>query len=151
VADIAAALSGERRSGAEPFVPWPLSAGAPTVDLVVFGAHRRGGPLEHQLISRGAAWRGPVRSSADYRMYRLATEPPKPGVLRHPDGAPLLGERWSVSPAALGTFLDQLPRPMQLGRVTLADGTEVVGFGCEPTAVTAEADDLTDLGEWPIG
>lgn len=151
VADIAAALSGERRSGAEPFVPWPLSAGAPAVDLVVFGAHRRGGPLEHQLISRGAAWRGPVRSSADYRMYRLATEPPKPGVLRHPDGAALLGERWSVSPAALGTFLDQLPRPMQLGRVTLADGTEVVGFGCEPTAVTAEADDLTDLGEWPIG
>ncbi|MBB1035943.1 allophanate hydrolase, partial [Dietzia sp. CQ4] len=151
VADIAAALAGERGSGAEPLVPWPLRAGAPAVDLVVFGAHRRGGPLEHQLTSRGAAWRGPVRSSADYRMYRLDTEPPKPGVLRHPDGAALLGERWTVSPAALGSFLDQLPRPMQLGRVTLEDGTEMVGFGCEPTAVTPEADDLTELGEWPLG
>lgn len=151
VADIAAALAGERGSGAEPLAPWPLRAGAPAVDLVVFGAHRRGGPLEHQLTSRGAAWRGPVRSSADYRMYRLDTEPPKPGVLRHPDGAALLGERWTVSPAALGSFLDQLPRPMQLGRVTLEDGTEMVGFGCEPTAVTAEADDLTELGEWPLG
>ena len=53
--------------------------------------------------------------------------------------------------AALGAFLDELPRPMQLGRVTLEDGTEMVGFGCEPTAVTPEADDLTERGEWPIG
>jgi allophanate hydrolase len=144
-------LAGDAGSEAEPFAPWPLRAGAPAVDLVVFGAHRRGGPLEHQLTSRGAAWRGPVRSSADYRMYRLGTEPPKPGVLRHPDGAELLGERWMMSPAALGSFLDELPRPMQLGRVTLEDGTEMVGFGCEPTAVTPEADDLTERGEWPIG
>ncbi|MEH6622093.1 MAG: allophanate hydrolase [Dietzia maris] len=160
VAGIAAALAdgagaaggtGEALPDPASLDPWPLGAGAPAVDLVVFGAHRRGGPLEHQLTSRGAAWRGPVRSSADYRMYRLDTEPPKPGVLRHPDGAELLGERWMMSPAALGSFLDELPRPMQLGRVTLADGTEVVGFGCEPTAVTPEADDLTERGEWPIG
>ncbi|GAA1731483.1 allophanate hydrolase [Dietzia kunjamensis subsp. schimae] len=151
VADIAADLAGSRGPEEEPADPWPLRAGAPAVDLVVFGAHRRGGPLEHQLTSRGALWRGPVRSSADYRMYRLDTEPPKPGVLRHPDGAELLGERWTISSAALGTFLDELPRPMQLGRVTLEDGTEMVGFGCEPTAVTPEADDLTERGEWPIG
>ncbi|WP_216695014.1 allophanate hydrolase [Dietzia psychralcaliphila] len=150
-AGIAAALAGELDRGEELLVPWPLRAGASAVDLVVFGAHRRGGPLEHQLTSRGAVWRGPVRSSADYRMYRLDTEPPKPGVLRHPDGAELLGERWTISPAALGSFVDELPRPMQLGRVTLTDGTEMVGFGCEPTAVTPEADDLTELGEWPIG
>ena len=145
VAGIAAALA----DGALP-EPWPLGAGAPAVDLVVFGAHRRGGPLEHQLTGRGAAWRGPVRSSADYRMYRLDTAPPKPGVLRHAEGAELLGERWTLSPAALGDFLDELPRPMQLGRVTLSDGTEVTGFGCEPTAVTAAAEDLTDAGEWPM-
>ncbi|MDX2357685.1 allophanate hydrolase [Dietzia sp. PP-33] len=147
----AAGPRGRGDSATGPLVPWPLRAGAPAVDLVVFGAHRRGGPLEHQLTARGATWRGPVRSSADYRMYRLDTEPPKPGVLRHPDGAELLGERWTISPAALGSFLDELPRPMQLGRVTLADGTESVGFGCEPTAVTPGADDLTDLGEWPLG
>lgn len=143
--------SADRESGKESPVPWPLLAGAATVDLVVFGAHRRGGPLEHQLTARGAVWRGPVRSSTDYRMYRLDTQPPKPGVLRHPDGASLLGERWTLSPAALGSFLEELPRPMQLGRVTLADGAEMIGFGCEPTAVTVEADDLTALGEWSIG
>lgn len=146
VAGLAADLAGLERAE-----PWPLAAGAPAVDLVVFGAHRRGGPLEHQLTSRGAAWRGTVHSSADYRMYRLDTQPPKPGVLRSPDGAELLGERWTLSPAALGSFLDELPRPMQLGRVTLADGTEAVGFGCEPTAVTAGAEDLTARGEWPLG
>ena len=155
VADIAAALAaefaGEREAATEPLEPWPLGAGAPTVDLVVFGAHRRGGPLDHQLTGRGAVWRGVVRSSADYRMYRLDTDPPKPGVLRHAEGAELLGERWTMSPAALGAFLDELPRPMQLGRVTLADGSEAVGFACEPTAVTAAAEDLTAIGEWPIG
>ena len=155
VADIAAALAaefaGERETATEPLEPWPLGAGAPTVDLVVFGAHRRGGPLDHQLTGRGAVWRGVVRSSADYRMYRLDTDPPKPGVLRHAEGAELLGERWTMSPAALGAFLDELPRPMQLGRVTLADGSEAVGFACEPTAVTAAAEDLTAIGEWPIG
>lgn len=52
-------------------------------------------------------------------------------------------------PAALGSFLDELPRPMQLGRVSLADGTEAVGFGCEPTAVTTTADHLTAQDEWP--
>lgn len=151
VADIAAALAGMPGSATDPLGPWPLAVGAPAVDLVVFGAHRRGGPLEHQLTERGAAWRGRVRSSPDYRMYRLDTAPPKPGVLRHADGAALLGERWTMSPAALGGFLAELPRPMQLGRVTLSDGTEAVGFGCEPTAVTATADDLTAQGEWPIG
>lgn len=151
VADIAAALAGENETASAPLEPWPLRAGAPTVDLVVFGAHRRGGPLEHQLTGRGAAWRGFVRSSADYRMYRLDTVPPKPGVLRHTEGGELLGERWTMSPAALGGFLDELPRPMQLGRVTLADSSEAVGFACEPTAVTAAAEDLTALGEWPIG
>lgn len=151
VADIAAVLAGEREAATGPLEPWPLRAGAPTVDLVVFGAHRRGGPLDHQLTGRGAVWRGVVRSSADYRMYRLDTDPPKPGVLRHAEGAELLGERWTMSPAALGAFLDELPRPMQLGRVTLADGSEAVGFACEPTAVTAAAEDLTAIGEWPIG
>ena len=155
VADIAAVLAAafaaDHEAATEPLEPWPLRAGAATVDLVVFGAHRRGGPLDHQLTGRGAVWRGVVRSSADYRMYRLDTDPPKPGVLRHAEGAELLGERWTMSPAALGAFLDELPRPMQLGRVTLADGSEAVGFACEPTAVTAAAEDLTAIGEWPIG
>lgn len=155
VADIAAALTAafgrENEAATGPLEPWPLRAGAPTVDLVVFGAHRRGGPLDHQLTGRGAVWRGAMRSSADYRMYRLDTDPPKPGVVRHAEGAELFCERWTMSPAALGAFLDELPRPMQLGRVTLADGSEAVGFACEPTAVTAAAADLTAIGEWPIG
>lgn len=147
VAGVAARLAGEDVTD-----PWPAAAGAPTVDLAVFGAHRRGGPLEHQLTGRGAWWRGTVHTSPDYRMYRLATSPPKPGVLRTVDGgAELLGERWTLSPAALGAFLDELPRPMQLGRVTLTDGTEAVGFGCEPAAVAAGAEDLTPAGEWPMG
>lgn len=130
--------------------PWPVAAGAPATDMAVFGAHRRGGPLVHQLADGGAAWRGEVRTSPDYRMFRLDTQPPKPGVVRDGSGGgALLGEVWTLSPAALGEFLGALPRPMQLGRVTLDDGSEVVGFGCEPGAVRG-ASELTDLGEWPM-
>ena len=154
VAAIAGRLAGSGEqapeSGSADEVPWPIDAGAPTTELAVFGAHRRGGPLVHQLTGRGAAWRREVRTSGDYRMFRLDTEPPKPGVVRDGSGGgALLGEVWVLSPAALGEFLAELPRPMQLGRVTLDDGGEVVGFGCEPAAVRG-AVDLTDLGEWPM-
>ncbi|PRC62852.1 allophanate hydrolase, partial [Mycobacterium sp. ITM-2017-0098] len=39
--------------GGPPPVTWPLAV-AEHVELVVFGAHLRGGPLVHQLTDRGA-------------------------------------------------------------------------------------------------
>ena len=58
------------------------------------------------------------------------------------------GELWRMSAAALGTFLAELPAPMTLGRVRLADGRDVVGFGCTPAAL-AGARDITSHGSWP--
>jgi allophanate hydrolase len=37
---------------------------------------------------------------------------------------------------------------MSLGRVTLSDGTEVVGFGCALDAWRA-GDDISHHGDWP--
>jgi allophanate hydrolase len=37
---------------------------------------------------------------------------------------------------------------MMLGRVTLADGSEVVGFGCALDAWRA-GEDITGFGDWP--
>lgn len=137
------------RTGAGPSssAPWPLAAGATAVPLVVVGAHRKGQPLASQLEELGAAWDGPVRTAARYRMVALDTVPAKPGVYRSDDGAELVGERWLLSPAALGTFLASLPEPMLLGSVQLADGSSAVGFACDAVAV-AGGEDITAWGDW---
>jgi allophanate hydrolase len=120
------------------------------LELVVFGAHLRGGPLSHQLTDLGAQWVGEIVTAPRYRMTVLSTSPPKPAITRVPeasDGAALLGHRWLLSPAALGLFLDALPAPMQLGKVEFADGTWRTGFGCDGSAATGK--DISSYGSWP--
>jgi allophanate hydrolase len=129
--------------------PWPTRAGADATLLLVVGAHLRGQPLAFQLSERGARWAGPALTAPVYRLARLDTTPPKPGLVRVADrGAAIGGELWLVGTAMLGDFLAALPAPMSLGRVTLADGTEVVGFGCALDAWEA-GEDITHHGDWP--
>jgi allophanate hydrolase len=116
--------------------------------LFVAGAHMRGQPLNHELTSRGGRFLGPSSTSSEYRLYRLDTDPPKPGVVRVArGGVSVEGELWCLPPAALGTLLAGVPRPMALGEVRLSDGSRVVGFLCEPVAVT-EAEDVTRYAGW---
>lgn len=118
------------------------------LELAVFGAHLRGQPLNHQLTGLGARFLEATATSEDYRLFALATTPPKPGLLRvNTGGAALRCEVWSISPAGLGTFLAALPAPMSLGAVTLTDGRTVVGFGCDPAAAEG-AEDITHHGGW---
>jgi allophanate hydrolase len=136
-ADVAALLTGTSLS---------TPAG---IELLVVGAHRRGQPLNHQLTSRGARFAGVCETAPEYRLHALPTTPPKPGLVRvDTDGAPIEGELWMLNPTALGTFLAELPPPMTLGPVTLADGRTVVGFGVEPSAVEGTPD-ITHHGSWP--
>jgi allophanate hydrolase len=141
--DIAALATGDQA----PVDVWPLSV-ADSVELVVFGAHLRGGPLVHQLTDQGARWVGEVTTAPRYRMTVLPTTPPKPAITRVPDGgAALLGHRWLLSPAALGRFLAALPAPMQLGKVEFDDGTWRTAFGCDASAATGP--DISAYGSWP--
>jgi allophanate hydrolase len=118
------------------------------VDLAVFGAHLSGQPLNHQLSDRGARLLGPIVTSPRYRLFALATVPPKPGLVPVADGgSAVAGQLWRLSPAALGSFLAELPAPMTLGSVELSDGRRVVGFSCTPDAV-ASAADITRYGGW---
>lgn len=118
------------------------------IELAVFGAHLRGQPLHVQLQELGARFVADVRTAPTYRLYALATTPPKPGLVRvEHAGSAIEGELWRLAPAALGRFLSALPAPMTLGSVELDDGRHVVGFGCEPTALTG-AEDITTHGGW---
>ncbi|MEU8138174.1 allophanate hydrolase [Streptodolium elevatio] len=120
------------------------------VDLVVFGAHRSGQPLNGQLTEAGARLRGIVRTAPDYRMLDLRTEPPKPGITATApgEGGALEGERWTLSPAALGLFLAALPAPMTLGKVILDSGEAVTAFHCD-VPPSADVIDVTPYGSWP--
>lgn len=119
-----------------------------TVLLAVAGAHLSGQPLNHQLTERGAELVGATTTSPDYRLYALATEPPKPGVLRVArGGAALEVEVWRLSTCAFGSFVAALPQPMTIGTVSLADGALVQGFLVEPVAVEG-AQDITHHGGW---
>ncbi|NLU84852.1 allophanate hydrolase [Rhodococcus sp. HNM0569] len=131
-----------------PTVPWPVAAGVSCVELFVVGAHLRGQPLEPELRALGARWAGAARTAPHYRLGALDTTPPKPGLARvAADGASVAGELWQLSHGALGRFLAALPAPMNLGRVELADGQWVVGFGCAADALDG-AEDITRFGSW---
>ncbi|GAB3152336.1 amidase family protein [Amycolatopsis stemonae] len=120
----------------EPMTPYP----EPGEDVVVFGAHLRGQPLNPRLTELGARFTRPVRTTEDYRMVLLDTEPPQPGVLDHPQGGGLDGESWRLSPAAFEQFVSTLKEPFVLDRVELDDGTRPLAVRCDPAARGARLD-----------
>ena len=106
-------------------------------------------PLNHQLTTRGARLQRTCRTAPSYRLYALpGTGVRRPGLVRVDDyGASIELELWTLSPTALGNLLGDVPAPLAIGRVELADGSEVTGFVCEGHA-TADADDVTEHGGW---
>ena len=117
--------------------------------LAVVGAHLTGQPLNHQLTDLGAVLCAATTTAPEYRLYALDTSPPKPGLLRARSGAgaAIEVEVWALDDAGLGAFVAAIPAPLGVGRVTLADGSEVTGFLCEPYAVE-QAADITASGGW---
>jgi allophanate hydrolase len=120
----------------------------PAIKLAVVGAHLSGQPLNHQLTDRGARRAGVTTTSADYHLYALVTDPPKPGLVRvTTGGSPIEVEVWEVPPVGFAEFVAALPPPMVMGSVRLEDGTRVAGFLCEPVAIDG-AEDITGYGGW---
>ena len=149
IADLARRLQSTMAGvGAEPAALAVAPPGA--VELLVLGAHLRGQPLNCELTERGARFLGTARTAQGYRLYRLDTDPPKPGLVRSEPGsagASIAAELWALPPAGLATLLARLPAPMALGPVQLADGRSVTGFLCEPAALSG-AEDITGFHGW---
>jgi allophanate hydrolase len=120
----------------------------PAVRLAVVGAHLSGQPLNGQLRALGGRLAATTATAPAYRLYALETTPPKPGLVRtSQDGAAIEAEVWELPVEGLGALVAALPSPMAIGRVALADGSEVAGFLCEAEAITG-ADDITAHGGW---
>jgi allophanate hydrolase len=126
-----------------------LVAEGPTTHLAVCGAHLSGLPLNHQLTSLGAKLVRATSTSSDYKFYALpGTTPPKPGLVRvKKGGGSIEVEVWELTHEAYGRFVANIPAPLGIGTLNLADGETVQGFLCEATA-TRGAIDITSLGSW---
>ncbi|MBH3210559.1 allophanate hydrolase [Serratia marcescens] len=129
----------------------PQPAPAPSsghVRLAVVGAHLSGMPLNVQLTQRDAVRVEQTVTAPCYRLYALAdTEPPKPGLARAAQGAAIRLELWDIPLARFGEFVAEIPAPLGIGTLLLADGRRVKGFICEAWALEG-ATDITEFGGW---
>ncbi|ERH74086.1 allophanate hydrolase [Serratia marcescens] len=129
----------------------PQPAPAPSsghVRLAVVGAHLSGMPLNAQLTQRDAVWVEQTVTAPCYRLYALAdTDPPKPGLARAAQGAAIRVELWDIPLARFGEFVAEIPAPLGIGTLLLADGRRVKGFICEAWALEG-ATDITEFGGW---
>jgi allophanate hydrolase len=125
------------------------AAGSGTVRVAVCGAHLSGLPLNHQLTSRGARLIGSPQSAPDYQLHALAGGPvQRPGMVRVAEGGSAIAlEVWEVPAAHFGSFVAGIPAPLGIGKVKLADGSEVPGFICEGIGI-AGATNITHFGGW---
>jgi allophanate hydrolase len=125
----------------------PAEADVPIL-LAVCGAHLKGLPLHHQLVDLKARLVSQTRTAACYRMVALETDPPKPGLIRDPDkGESLEVEVYALDARAFGQFVAQIPHPLGIGKIELADGTWVPGFIAEPVVLN-QGKEITRFGGW---
>lgn len=119
------------------------------VSVAVVGAHLSGQPLNTQLQERSARLIRTTRTGPGYRFYALhGTTPAKPGLIFDGEGAGGIEvEIWEMDTAAFGSFVALIPPPLGIGTLTLADGSLVKGFLCEPHAIR-DATDITAYGGW---
>lgn len=130
-------------------VPGSSAPLADEIALAVCGAHMSGLPLNHQLTSLGARFLQATATAPCYSFHALAGGPPeRPGLVRIPQGGGSVAlEIWALPKTALGHLMGQIPSPLGLGAVELADGSRVTGFLCEAAGAVG-ARDITALGGW---
>ncbi len=120
------------------------------MELAVVGAHMSGLPLNEQLTSRGGIFLRKAVTHPSYRLFALpGGEPRRPGLLQVAggDGVSIELEVWALPSETVGSFLAEVPAPLSIGTLQLADGTAPKGFLVE-AAATADAEDVSELGGW---
>jgi allophanate hydrolase len=117
--------------------------------IALVGAHMSGLPLNPQITDLGGRFLEATGTAPDYRLFALAGGPPaRPGLLRVArDGASIALELWVLTAPGLGALLAQIPSPLGLGLVRLADGRQVTGFLAESAGLEG-AEDITAFGGW---
>jgi len=118
------------------------------IAIAVVGAHMSGLPLNHQLTDRGARFLMATQTASEYCLYKLGDEKPlRPGLIRTEDGQAIELEIWALPKALFGDFIAQIPSPLSIGSIVLADQQQVKGFLCEPHGLKGSRN-ITEFGGW---
>lgn len=126
-----------------------IMAGTRYQRIAVCGAHMHGLPLNKQLLQQGARFYSTARTSANYRLYALATEPPeRPGLLRdEAQGQSIDLELWELPKENWAAFISTIKSPLCIGSVELEDGRWEYGFLCENYLIPSSSE-ITGHSGW---
>ncbi|MGE8560595.1 MAG: allophanate hydrolase [Acinetobacter sp.] len=121
---------------------------AHAVKLAVVGAHLSGMPLNFQITTRGGTLVQKTKTAPHYQLYALKnTTPPKPGLQYLHKGQSIEVEVWEIPFANFGQIVAEVPAPLGIGNLQLADGSWVKGFICEGYALE-DATNISHFGGW---
>lgn len=118
-----------------------------TTQIAVNGTLMRGLVLNPNLIEVGATF---VREDATAPCYRLWTVGDRhPAMIRTTDGSgtAVLVEVWEIPLVGLASVLAKEPAGLTIGKVLLADESEMLGVVGEPFLVENERE-ITEFAGW---
>ena len=116
------------------------------VHLAVNGTLMRGLELNGNMLGAGATFVREATTVPAYRLWSIGDR--HPAMIRvSMGGASVAVEVWAVPPAGLAQILQQEPPGLCIGKVTLADGDEVLGVLGEPLLCEGQRE-ITRYGGW---
>lgn len=117
-----------------------------TTLLAVNGTLMRGLKLNHNLINVGAKFVREDMTDNHYRLWSINDD--HPAMIRTIEESNSVDlEIWALPVAAFATVLSNEPAGLSIGKVKLADGSEVLGVLGEPCLVEGQKE-ITHTGGW---
>jgi hypothetical protein len=114
--------------------------------FAVNGTLMRGLELNPNMLAAGGAFVREDRTAAAYRLWSVGDR--HPGMIRVTSGGAQIDlELWEVPDMGVLRILEREPPGLAVGRVLLADGTEVLGVLAEPYLVEGQRE-ITSFGGW---
>lgn len=116
------------------------------VQLAVNGTLMRGLELNRNLLALNAQFLREDQTEPSYRIWSIHDRHPAMLKVKE-DGVAIAVEVWAVPASGLATLLVQEPPGLCIGKVRLADGTEVLGVLGEPFLCEGQLE-ITQYGGW---
>ncbi len=114
--------------------------------LAVNGTLMRGLELNPNMLAAGATFVREAVTKPTYRLWSIGDR--HPAMIRvRSGGVGVAVEVWSVPPAGLASILCKEPPGLSIGKITLADGSEVLGVLGEPILCEGEKE-ISHYGSW---
>jgi hypothetical protein len=114
--------------------------------LAVNGTLMRGLELNPNMLAVGATFVREAKTNPVYRLWSINDW--HPAMVRMREGGVAIDvEVWAVPPPGLASILLKEPPGLSIGKVTLADGEEVLGVLGEPALCEGQKE-ITEFGGW---